>query len=151
MIVAAVALESHLQIGGWNPFETRSTGAILCRRLPDSATDSADIVLHFKDEGEFFRERQRIVGFENSGRPLYMMLTATENRLDGKHNDQTYAVRFFPNEAGLRVVLLGSDYDDSVSTLMDGGRSPPPNKPLTAEEIDRARKLAVHSWERGCR
>ena len=151
VVVAAVALQPYVQIGPWNPFETETTGAIMCRQLPHSATDSADVVLHFRDDGKFFRERQRIIGFENSGRPLYMLLTATENRLDGKENDQTYSIRFYPKELGIRLVLLGSDYDDSVSTLTDTTKSLPASKPLAADEMERARRLAVHSWERGCR
>lgn len=126
---------------------------LMCRYLPVTPADSADMILQFMDEAESLGERTTTLAYDARGAPLSMVLAAEGTTAEGKSVVHTLIIRFHPTAEGFHGTL----YEEQVGTAppqiqnLDTNKKLPPgwNK-TTPEEIARGRALAVDFWRRRC-
>lgn len=120
-------------------------GAVLCRPVQVTPTDSATFILKFRDTvtaAPKSRARESTVAYDSLGRPLYMLVTIED--LAGSPPELTlFSVRLAPFRLGVRV-----EPDSDLPSAASFGA--PRERALTEADLEQAHRLATDLWTRGC-
>lgn len=148
LAIAAPAVQA--QAGADDPFSIPTTaGSVLCRAIPASPADSAHVLIHFEDSVASFPERERVVAFDSLGLPLYLTLRAVASPREGAGVVHAFMIRFHPFSGGARSSLAAEGEPVSKENPQSAGK-PADWIDLSPQEVERARKLAVYTWDRRC-
>jgi hypothetical protein len=153
LITWAAGIEAQSKSDTLDPLSPPAGQMLICKSLPVTPDDSADVVLQFMDGGESLGERKTTIAYDAAGTPLSLVLSTEGSTAPGQGMLHIIIIRFQPTAEGAHGTLDERQAGLMAPEVQDGDfkKSLPPgwNK-TTPEEISRARDLAVDIWKRRC-
>ena len=153
LITWAAGIEAQSKSDTLDPLSPPAGQMLICKSLPVTPDDSADVVLQFMDGGESLGERKTTIAYDAAGTPLSLVLSTEGSTAAGRGVLHLIIIRFQPTSDGAHGTLDEKQARTATPEIqnVDSKNSLPPGwNNTTPEEITRARDLALDFWRRRC-